>query len=128
MLLGDLLNELSLAEEPTTAVESKNEASSLYDEALNVLTERLRLHGWQGSTSNESSVLHNVYMAGLIGAYVKALLRGARSVGDVELGSGISPDDTNTRIIGGLQRVEEGLRALNHVASPKPSLSSTFFL
>ena len=128
MLLGDLLNELSLAEEPTTAAESKNEASSLYDEALNVLTERLRLHGWQGSTSNESSVLHNVYMAGLIGAYVKALLRGARSVGDVELGSGISPDDTNTRIIGGLQRVEEGLRALNHVASPKPSLSSTLSL
>ena len=37
-------------------------------------------------------------------------------------------DEKNQRIIGALQRVEEGLRALNHMVSPKPSIESTLKL
>ena len=118
MLLGDLLNELSLAEE-LLQWKVKMKASSLYDEALNVLTERLGLHGWQGSTSNESGVFI-MFVARLIGAYVKALLRGAKNLEMLSLVQGISPDDTNTRIIGGLQQWRKGLRALNHGTTPKP--------
>ena len=128
MLLADLLQELSLAEPSEVASKYKNESERLYEEALSVLTLKLRAVGWLGSTADKASILHNIYADRWLGGYTKALLRAGRTKSEQEVATSAEGEPPRNLIVEGLQCIEEGLRSLEHQHAPNISLKPTLSL